>query len=90
MTRAAPLRLLDGLELGGLAAAAVGPGRVEALGLEQGEGPASPGGVDLLGRGQAQQVAFGRQHLSMAVADGGSDIACLAGLLGDDDGLGHG
>ena len=90
MTREAPLQgLLDGLELGGLVAAAVGLGRVEALRLEQGEGPSPPSRVDLLGLGQAQQMALGRQDLPVAVADRGPDVARLAAFLGDDHGLLH-
>ena len=90
MTRGALEGLLDGLELGGLVAAAVRPGRIEARGLEQGEGPLLPGWIDLLGFGQAQQMAFGRQDLAVAVADGGADVTCLAGFLGDDGGLHQG
>ena len=84
--RGALQRLPDGLELGGLVAAAVGPGRVETLGLEQGEGPPPPRRVDLLGLGQPQQVPLGRQDLAVAVAERGPDVARLAALLGDDHG----
>src|SRR3954452_6859491 len=79
--------LSDGLELGGPVAAALGPGRIEALGLEQGKGPSLPGRIDLLGLGPPQEVTLGRQDLAVAVADRGPDVARLAAFLGDDHGL---
>jgi hypothetical protein len=85
--RGALERLLDGLELGGLVAAVVQPGRIEPLRLEQGKGPFPPGRIDLLGLRQPQQMTLGRQDLTMAVADRSPDIARLAALLGDDHGL---
>src|SRR5215218_4166413 len=79
--------LLDDLELGGLVAAAVEPGRVETLRLEQGIGPSLPGRIDLLGLGQPQEMTLGRQDLAVAVADRGPDVARLTAFLGDDHGL---
>ena len=72
--------LLDDLELGGLVAAAVEPGRVETLRLEQGMGPSLPGRIDLLGLGQPREMTLGRQDLSVAVADRGGCRApdCLS------------
>src|SRR3954464_4053889 len=78
--------LSDALELGGLVAAAVEPGRIEALRLEQDIGPFLPGRIDLLGLGQPQEMTLGWQDLAVAVADGGPDVARLAAFLGDDHG----
>ena len=78
---------LDDLELGGLVAAAVEPGRIETLRLEQGIGPSLPSWIDLLGLGQPQEMTLGWQDLSVAVADRGPDVARLTAFLGDDHGL---
>src|SRR3954453_17803017 len=77
----------DGLELGGLVAAAVQPGRIEAFRLEQGKGPSLPGWIDLLGLGQPQEMTLGRQDLAVAVADRSPDVARLTAFFGDDHGL---
>src|SRR3954447_15786952 len=88
ITRAAPFSSLRmASSLAGLPPPRAGGGGGGALGLEQGEGPALPGRVDLLGLGEAEQVALGREDGAVAVADGGADVAGLAGLLGDDERL---
>ena len=82
-------RVADGLELGGLVAACGGLGAVEPVGAQQHGRPTLPGRHRLFGLEQRQQVAFGREDGAEARAHGGADVLGLAGLLGDDDVVGH-
>ena len=79
----------DRLQLGGLVALGRGLCGVEPVRLQQHARPALPRGLDLMGLGQSQQVALGRQDLPEPVAERRAQITGLAGLLGDDQG-GHG
>jgi transposase InsO family protein len=60
------------------------------LGAQQSGGPAPPARLDLLGLEQGEQVALGGEDGAEARADGGADVLRLAGLLGDDEVVGHG
>ena len=83
-------RVADRLQLGSLVAAGGGLGAVEPVGAQQHGRPALPGRHHLLGLEQRQQVAFGGEDGAEARADRGADVLGLAGLLGDDDVVGHG
>ena len=83
-------RVADRLELGSLVAAGGGLGAVEPVGAQQHGRPALPGRRHLLGLEQRQQVAFGGEDGAEARADRGADVLGLAGLLGDDEVVGHG
>jgi hypothetical protein len=74
----------DRLQLGGLVALGRGLCGIEPLRLEEYARPALPGGLDLIGLGQSQQVSLGRQDLPEPVAECRAQITGLAGLLGDD------
>ena len=74
----------DRLQLGGLVALGRGLCWIEPLRLEEYARPALPGGLDLMGLGQSQQVSLGRQDLPEPVAECRAQITGLAGLLGDD------
>jgi hypothetical protein len=74
----------DRLQFGGLVALGRGASGVEPVRLQQYASPAFPGGLDLMGFGQSQQVSLGWQDLPEAVAERRAQITGLAGLLGDD------
>ena len=81
---------LDGFQLRGLVAARCRLGAVEPLGLQQLRRPALPGRVHVLRLKQIEQMTLGRENGAITGPDGGADILGLAGLLGDDDLVGHG
>ena len=76
----------DRLQLGGLVALGRRPCGVEPVRLEKYARPVFPGGLDLMGLGQSQQVTLGGQDLPEPVAERRAQIAGLASLLGDDQG----
>ena len=88
-----PLRRAQGgpdrLQLRGLVAASGRLGAVKPLGLQQLRRPAFPGRVRVLRLAQVEQMALRGEDGAVAGPDGGADILRLAGLLGDDDLVGH-
>ena len=84
-----PQRLANGLQLGGLVAARRRPRAVKPVGPQQDRRPALPRRHDVLRLLQVDQMALGREDVAVARADGGADVFRLAGLLGDDDLIGH-
>jgi hypothetical protein len=85
----APQRLTDGFELGGFVAAFSGAGAIKAFGTKQDRRPALPRRHDILWFEKIQQMSFGRKNVAIARTHGGTNVFCLAGLLGDDDLIRH-
>ena len=81
--------LANGSELGGFVAALCRAGAVEAFGPQQDRRPALPGRHDIFRFEQVEQMALGREDVSVARTDGGADVFRLAGFLRDDDLIGH-
>ena len=81
--------LANGLELGGFVAALRRARAVKTFWPQQDRRPVLPLRHDILRFEQVEQMALGRENVSVARTDGGTDVFCLAGFLRDDDLIGH-
>ena len=81
--------LANGPELGDLVTALCRASAVKAFGPQQDRRPALPRRHDILRFEQVEQMAFGRENVSVARTNGGADVFGLAGFLRDDDLIGH-
>ena len=81
--------LANGFELGGFVSALCRASAVKAFGSQKDRRPALPRRHNILGFEQIEQVALGREDVSVARTDGGADVFCLAGFLRDDDLICH-
>ena len=81
--------LSNDLELGGLIAGRRRARAVQAFGPQQDGRPVLPLRHDVFRFEQVEQMAFGRENVSVARTDGGADVFRLAGFLRDDDLISH-
>lgn len=81
--------LANGLELRGLASALCRARAVKAFGPQKDRRPPLPGRHNVLRFEEVEQMAFGREDISIARTNGGADVFCLAGFLRDDDLICH-
>src|SRR5580704_13259849 len=77
------------LSFGGLVAALCRASAVKAFGPQQDRRPALPGRHNILRLEQVEQMALGREDVSVSRTDGSADVFRLAGFLRDDDLIGH-
>ncbi len=82
-------RVANGFELGGLVPALRRASAVQAVGAKQDRRPALPGRHNVLGLEQVQEMALGREDVSVARTHGGANVFGLAGFLGDNDLIRH-
>ena len=82
-------RLSNGFELSGFVTALRRACAVQAFGPQKDWRPAFPGRHNIFRFEQVEQVAFGRENVSVAGTNSGTDIFRLAGLLGDDNLTSH-
>jgi len=82
-------RLANGFELGGFVSARCWASVVKAVGPQKYRGPAFPSRHNIFWFEQVEQMALGRENVSIARTDGAADVFCLAGLLRDDNLIGH-
>ena len=76
-------------ELRGFVAALCRASTVEALGPQQNRRPALPFRHHILRLEQIEQMALGRENVSVAITNGSADVFRLAGFLRDDDLISH-
>src|ERR1039458_4856889 len=81
--------LANGPELGGFVSALCRTSAVEAFRPQKDRRPALPGRHDILRFEQVEQMALGREDVSVARTHGGADVFGLAGFLRDDDLVSH-
>ena len=81
--------LANGFELGGFVAALCRASAVKAFGPQKDRRPALPGRHNILRLEQVEQMALGRENVSVTRTNGGADVFRLAGFLRDDNLISH-
>src|SRR5450759_867027 len=77
--------IANGSKLGGFVAALRRAGAVKPFGPQQDRRPALPGRHNILRFEQVEQMALGRENVTVARTYGGVDVFGLAGFLRDDN-----
>src|SRR6202051_5299132 len=77
--------LANGSELGGFVAALCRASTVKAFGPQQDRRPALPGRHNILRLEQVEQMALGREDVSVSRTDGDADVFGLAGFFRGDE-----
>src|SRR5450759_1189117 len=72
--------LANGFELGGFVSALGRASAVKAFGPQKYRRPALPGRHNILRLEQVEQMAFGRENVSVTRTNGGADVFRLAGF----------
>src|SRR5439155_8990508 len=78
-------RLANGSEFGGFASALCWASAVKSFWPQKYRRPTLPGRHSILWFDQVEQMALGREDITVARTNGGADVFCLAGFLRYDD-----